>query len=41
MKQHPDVHAEEALPRPAEAVAQIDKPCSFPLQRSSPGIDRI
>ena len=35
MEQNPQVHAEEALPRPAEAVAQTDQPCSVRLQRSS------
>ena len=38
---NPQVHAKKALPRPAEAVAQTDQPCSLRLQRSSPGIDRI
>ena len=38
---NPEVHAKEALPRPAKAVAQTDQPCSVRLQRSSPGIDRI
>ena len=41
MEWNPQVHAKEALPRPAEAVAQTDQPCSIRLQRSSPGIDRI
>ena len=41
MKLNPAVHAEEALPRPAEAVAQTDQPCSIRLQRSSQGVDRI
>ena len=36
----PEVHANEALPRPTEAVAQTDQPCSVRLQRSSPGVDR-
>ena len=39
MEWNPKVHAKEALPRLAEAVAQADQPCSVCLQRSSPGVD--
>ena len=32
MERNPQVHAKEALPRPAKAVAQTDQPCSIRLQ---------
>ena len=41
LKSSSKVHAEEALPEPAEAVAQIDRPCFVHLQRSSLEVDRI
>ena len=43
MEWNPEVHAEEAIPRPAQAVAQIDQPCFVRLQRGSLGlrVDRI
>ena len=41
MERNPEVRAKEALPRPAEAVAQTDQPCFVRLQRSSPGVNRI
>ena len=41
MEQSPEVYAQEALPRPAEAVAQSDQPCSICLQRSSSKVDSI
>ena len=37
----PRVHAEEALLRPEEAMAQTDQPCFVRLQRSSPRVNRI
>ena len=39
MKQNPEVHAEEVLPRPAKASID-DRPCSVCLHRNSPVDDR-
>ena len=35
MEQNPEVHAKEALPRPAETVAQIDQPFLFAYREVS------